>query len=280
MVPCMTAMSEVLWFRPHVALFEITTVGTGPGKLVERFLLDEYEVFHFVVSPESLGWPCRRDRRYMWCARKRYAKFRGSEVEFHKLFGRSVSTAANIFWRQNAVVRLVSMAARAAKHGNSFRSDTHGHGHICVCDQLTFLAQERYHEFISEMTNSDSYGPLCDSYTFDVGQNLSFCSPGRLLPPITTKSQMVNSALDCMMEPVEMLLAMGEAVPSLGPFDDVPFCWGVTLDRYAQDVKSGSAPTKRWAGNSMHLAVVGSLLLYCMARTQRYDTAAPGSDSE
>ena len=288
MAPFLVWMVELRQYKPHSWLHEITA--TYNAITLVDMLSDLYDISCLVLSPVELGIPTSRERHFAWGNLREHIHTLSPAEKLPELLSRSCDLAGDVY-----------CAASADTLRDYYEQLSEGRGFRRTAQSQTEFLPERllnpsccvsfkgYMEKASKARNLD--GVLCA----DVEQNPTFGSSSRVMPCMVTHGHMcvfsphpgehatsseplitIAKAHDGgkrrmvgrILTPMELFLVMGMPVIEGLAEWRTPWMW-------PKDFSQVSAPTiKRLAGNGVHLATVGSLIMYGLA------TAMPRSKLE
>ena len=272
-LPLLLWMAEMLHRAPDFILNECTQLWKVEYLLYflgRRYLL----LFTSVISPEDIGWPCRKARRYSVLMRKDLTEkytFTGSPEHFFLLMGKDVLVPGDILLgaSEEQIEHHKSMLARRRKN---FRDDA---AQYQLEELLTPCQMQRVQEY--EAMRIDNR-----PFISDIGQNPKGGSsiPGQCWPsPLTTSMMFSNSAgRPATREEIISSMGLPAVAGAVVEKNDtmLRFPLQALLDR--EDVQHSH--WVKMTGNSMHAAVLGTTVAYVLAHVQALETQVAAHPEE
>lgn len=242
--------------RPTMIIHECTAL--WKPELLTYFLGDTYSlIFRKVLSPHLIGWPVKRPRHYSVLLLKECGiVYYGSEANFLETLGCQSVVGADCMWcaHDGLVSRELSDMRKI------FRSDD---CHDIGLEQLLPPgAAHRYSEYMKSFANTG--GAKQPVYVFDCEQNpdASPHAPSKHIPTLLTHGTLCCTAMGRPLVAEEHLVCQG--IPCVP--EAVGDMHGYPLRCLYQSVLGNGTlsvmANKRIAGNSIHVAVIGSLVGY------------------
>ena len=212
---------------------------------------------------QDLGIPVRRSRTYGVCLRKATMVWLGPTGDitelFLKIFGASVETNGDIFIAADTPENIQKVRQdMAALRG--FRENI---ARLPFRHLFSPLAQERLQELHTKFLSSG-----LEVFVGDVSQFANRVRGGEFIPTLARSTTLISVSKEHLFTPAELDLTMGwPCVPELhacGRYSDL-----------LPDVPevSSTSTSRRLNGNGMHLAQVGSWVLFILSYAMRRDIA-------
>ena len=252
-----------IWIQECTPRFDMT--------LLEEVLGADYIIQQRCITPQNLGWPVSRSRQ--WSIGVKKTKFEVivelNDQQFEALFFREAISKCDVFFEDSDANRCEYM--RLQRRACERHQLVPGSTSLRLAECLGPGAAFRLQGYISKCENEPQY-----KYAEVVVANVTQDPKGRPvmmrnhLPCLLTRSTMVllkskardvgNAGLrgPMLMTPQEHLLAMGWPL------------WGSPHTCNIKNALSGLSLdfTKHMAGNGMHVAVAGAMLLYALSCTR------------
>ena len=258
MLPFLIFMFVVRRLQPDILLHECT-VNFDVG-LLRKYIGNFYRIVSFVASPQLVGLPVQRSRRFTMCMRTESIMFGGSVLEFESQLSASIELSGDAFFMADA--SSIEEEARCMETARRFdiggKYDDWCHLYSpCTNLRLTELAAQQ-----------DRRASPDGTYLVEIGQNAEFqVFDQGCAPCLCRNSQIFSFKHKRHMVPAETLLVHGfpvlpQALPEGSEFT-VP---------WADLVTNGLLSRRQittLVGNGMQGELVGKLLLYMLSRVHR-----------
>lgn len=283
------AAAELRQRKPDWAIYEMSDL--IPHALIQEAFGETFNITFFPIKPSLLGIPAKKPRLYVFLSLPVHA-LKGHYADFEKLNACATVMTADMFLCSSDEARLAAMKAMAAQYGNHVAedSDTVDWEYVLTPFQKVRLQQH------DEVFKNQCMGGVQGCYVTDSEQNLGFTTGGPMMPGMITHGKLVSLSKNKMYLPEEHLLAMGDILgdellmyvstcayklavlfktsfshligenmfPKQGGKFDYP-CLFLDL---VKENKLTNTEMKLLAGNSMHLIVLGTLMMYCLGRLE------------
>ena len=261
---------SIMLDEPDIVICECTQLYRHED--LEVCLGESYTIAHAVFTVSDLGIPCQRVRKYMVLIHRHGKLAWKHQMSFRKdrlleLFGRQVRCNGHIFLdhtpkelRRQYLDDLVAGKHLPARDGRGQRWHQKA--------LLTKPGAQRLSEY-EEAAKKRGLPEKAEVFC-DITQNPEYGSITALVPALLRNSSPWSLKYDREMIPAERLEAMGLAC--ILPEQTVG-CKTV-----CGDIISALKPAqvKSMAGNAMHVAAIGVVLIYSLARTEFVDTEDEG----
>lgn len=248
-------VSEIHGMDLDFAFFEISD--TCPVE----FYAKAFECFQFisgVVSPNLMGWPVKRPRRYTFGYKPGKFHFTGSFEDYLQTFSACPVLLGDSLLLASHSERQAFMRKRAELHGHFFGMQTD----IGLDSCLTAAEFQRLQAAKRLVPLKGSVSGVCVT---DIEQNACFVNPGPYVPTLVKHGKLVSlstdeSVADKIFTPKEHLAIMGEPCFASCASKEYPsYMWDI-----AQQHCSDSSLIKM-SGNAMHMVNLGTFMLYCLS---------------
>ncbi|CAJ1448363.1 unnamed protein product, partial [Effrenium voratum] len=221
-----------------------------------------YALHAFEVSPEHLGWPVRRTRRYTVGVLRRGWFFTGDVTRFLQIFGMSPTLLGSA---PEGDVACWLQEAAAKKHKVS------ADGHIDARALLTPAQKRRLKNTEEKMRGLEVHSWVCD-----VQQEVDWTKTNDFVPVLLRGSLLWSNTKERLALASEHLLFQG--VPCFRKLDDkVAPCNWPQIMCVSKQMGFSEHCWKSMAGNAMHRAVAGLLGAYVIANLRRKVKPHPAS---
>lgn len=251
--------------KPDCGLFENSDV--CPLAFYQETFGPQFEYMSAVLSPAQFGWPCKRPRRYTFVWNPLNMVNTGSFEEMLEMFACVPALFGDCFLLASEEERQAYMRERAAVHGQHFQD-----GDVVPISSC-FSPKENL-EILHTTTTWESKASMSGVCIRDLEQSLKFMDACPFVPTLLKHGKIISIKRDPnenkMFLPRELMAAMGE--PCFSPCDSNGF------ESYAWNALRGCDLRKndvvRMAGNAMHVAVLGHVMMYCFSSVARRQGAS------
>jgi hypothetical protein len=265
MIPFCHWAAETAYLAPDVVLHECA--GNFPPDLLEVFFDAEKWDMHTIapLSPDFFGWPVNRPRRYTVIFNKETVRSTFDLQKFAQLFQRRVITTGDVFFVASDALlsREVQRLAKRRKCSPALASGPHFNwaSLYAPCTDRILKAHEQ-HRVENNIVHQQ--------YFCDLDQNMGMSSKaGSHIPSLLRHGHVWSFSKQRHMVEEEHLLAHG--------FPSMEACgtkWRLPWLEAFESESCKEADRKSLVGNSMHLAVMTSMLGYVLATTRKINQAA------
>jgi hypothetical protein len=248
-------------WRPSIIIHECTpTFDDSIFTLIFNDDVDEYDIQSFVFSPEDIGVPLMRNRRWTILvhktARAPALTCPFSKLGFGNIFSRSLAADGHIFWcaPANTVAEAASSLAKKRKAIEN------------AWDDVALLAVGSQKNLEAYMKLWQEKNPGGEHVIFNVTQKPEFFkSMPCLLPTLLTKTSVLWSTLhERPLLPEEHVAAMG--VPFFAEQRSIQERFGIEI--LMLEGQLTSAEMKLLAGNTMCSTACASVLIFALGSVQ------------
>jgi len=252
--------------EPHIILQECTAM--FDVRVLERLLSDMYCIMKSQLDPNQFGLPAKRPRSYMVFVHRekmQASRFRFGDQDFESTFFRRCVTSADLYFSAPADDRASIVSDMAANRNlpreppDSFGDRVWKLSHVLPpgmrlrLEQARTLARDRTENvLVANIMQSVDRAQICN-----VMPTLMTNSMCVLIRGAQNKFQWCGGCAEgVLLTPDEHLQVMGWPLAN---------CADEGTPQMPKELaKLSSSKKKRVAGNGMHMAVVGSLLIYAL----------------
>jgi hypothetical protein len=255
-LPWLAFVHYILHFRPDVVIHEITEL--HPDSIFAHHFGDEYDILNLLVSPWHVGWPCNRSRKYRVLTLRSRVLMRGTELEFFKLLESDVAISpAELFCADeesvtNHYTDLCVKRRRIPKATGATR------------DWEVLLSPPERARLAGHRERVR--GRELDGCFFaDLNKADGVTRPTKYVSVLLQNSHVWSEALKRPALPAEHFVFQG--FPVFGPMN-----MGASLpwaDALGDLPNVSDSEIRSLTGNAMHMAVVGAVIGFAVASSQR-----------
>ncbi len=302
--PFLCWVQLLLHHQPHLIVHECTP--SFDTVTLAALLQPHYDVSFCIASPDDLGFPCRRARKYSVCVHRSKANLRCplDRENFLRVFAREVCTDASLYFQAPTDVLKKHIAAMAVKlqieepdlADRFTMADLLPPGDR---DRLRRYCEANEARLQAQHGEPRPRGPLAkdrdecgggaphqggaaphqkETVIVDLSQD-----PQRwkrpacpsLMPPLLQNSKMCELSTHCILLPLQHVVVQGFPVVELWdspphlPMEYFPFVRD--LGRLFRKLGLTESTVRSVTGNSMHLGHIGAVLLFCCMGVQLTD---------
>ncbi|CAE7807750.1 unnamed protein product [Symbiodinium necroappetens] len=259
-------LREIQLCRPHYVFWECSPF--FPEEVIANEMDGEYLQITIITGPTLMGWPVTRLRKF-GCLIRRDILFLGSDKEFHSMFQRQCSVNGDIFFTAAPDEYIVDqMISKAKSRGYYPQKTGDSKPQDFPPDVMITPAMKM------RMTN---YGKKRShpgqAMLVDLDQNENFGSCHECIPSIPTHSSIYSFVKGRLLLGKELLFCMGTLASwqSRLTWAVIHSCENLFLPELPAsllaDVNFSDTECQFLAGNCFAMNVMGSWMMYVLART-------------
>ena len=248
---------KVRALKPFVVIHEC--VPQWPHKVMQWWFSDLYSIERLEVSPVDMGFPARRPRAWTWMFLKKGVQFSGSPAHFMKMHRMSVELSADDLYcapEKEVLKEFTSLVERRQGVASpAFLKKE------CKQDWVKHYAPGGQARLQAALDKQAVGQGLSGAFIVDVDQNAEAGSkPGATFPTMPTHGTFYSATHKRHAVALEHFVVQG-----FPAFEELEKHLGVRWRARTAVQESSPADARRMAGNSMHLFVMYSQILYILA---------------